>query len=221
MSAKRRQIRTSRAAEFAEPGKASATAFLTAALDIEDSQCVLSCWIFNGNFKYNLQVKIAALGTTPTSTQQADIVESRMALQKRILAFRTAQTAFTPEATPLHGQDDLETPEHSTLQLPSHLVVAAMLSPNSQYLAKMEARLRHAQAADSLNGLRRSLAIRLELSKYKAAEVRGQHANTRARTLLTNAEGKLLYMPLDTVVPVRHTYLLLVQELGKLRSSLS
>lgn len=54
----------------------------------------------------------------------------------------------------------------------------------------MEASLRFAQATDALSGLRRSLAIRAELSRYKGTQVKGQHANTRARALLGNADEK-------------------------------
>ena len=54
----------------------------------------------------------------------------------------------------------------------------------------MEAQLQFAQATDTLSGLRGSLAIRAELSKYKEMQVRGQHANTRTRALLSTAQEK-------------------------------
>ena len=46
------------------------------------------------------------------------------------------------------------------------------------------------QATDALSGLHRSLAICAELLKYKATQVRGQRANTRARALLSTAHEK-------------------------------
>lgn len=98
-----------------------------------------------------------------------------------------------PEAVPPVEEvedSDYDNPESHALHLPSELISSRTLSPTGKILANMEAKLRFAQATDALSGLRRSLAIRAELSKYKDTQVRGQHANTRARAVLSTAEEK-------------------------------
>lgn len=90
----------------------------------------------------------------------------------------------------LPENDDPDEPECIALRLPSELIGSHPLSPLAQTLASVETPLRFAQATDALSGLRRSLAIRAELSKYKRTQVRGQQANTRARALLSSAEEK-------------------------------
>ena len=116
--------------------------------------------------------------------------ESRLVLHKRILNFRITQALFTPEAILPTELSDNNNPESDTLRLPSELISSLALSPASQALANMEARLRFAQATDALSGLRRSLAVHAQLSKYKNTQVRGQHTNTRARALLSTAQEK-------------------------------
>ena len=77
--------------------------------------------------------------------------------------------------------------QRHTLHLPSELISSRTLSPTGKFLANMEAKLRFAQATRALSGLRRSLAIRAELSKSKDTQVRGQHANTCAKILFAFA----------------------------------
>lgn len=73
----------------------------------------------------------------------------------------------------LPENDDQDEPEGIALRLPSELIGSRPLSPLAQTLASVEAPLRFAQATDALSGLRRSLAIRAELSRYKGTQVRG------------------------------------------------
>lgn len=82
-------------------------------------------------------------------------------------------------------------PEQSKLYLPSDLPRVQLRLSTSQNLANMEARLRFAQSFDALSGLRRSLAVKAELSQFKKVQVRGQHASTRARGLLDSAEDRI------------------------------
>jgi hypothetical protein len=178
--------------------KMSATSFLEAAFDIEDTQCVPSwpCRLSNQVVlplhRYILQKKAAALDDDSTATQRAHVQESQLVLRNRISNFRKTQVIFMPEAvSPAEVEDgDYDSPESVALHLPSGLIGSHPLSPTGQILANMEAQLRFAQATDALSGLRRSLAICAELSKYKATQVRGQRANTRARALLSTAHEK-------------------------------
>jgi hypothetical protein len=130
------------------------------------------------------------LDNDATATQRAHVQESRLVLCKRIRNFRITQALFTPKAILPTEQSDDDNPESDNLRLPSELISSHMLSPASQALANMEAQLRFAQATDALSSLRRSLAVRAQLSKYKSVQVRGQHANTRARALLSTAQEK-------------------------------
>jgi hypothetical protein len=147
-----------------------------------------SIYLFSAG--YALQIKVARLDDTSTATQRAHVEENRLVLCKHIINFRTTQALFMPRAVVLTPNEDQNEPEHATLHLPSDLVGGDALSPLAQTLANMEASLRFAQATDALNGLRRSLAIRAELSRYQGMQVRGQHANTRARALLSSADEK-------------------------------
>ena len=137
-----------------------------------------------------LQVKVAQLDDSPTATQRAHIEESRLVLHKRILGFRATQALLVPETVMPTDTEEEDKPECATLRLPSELVGSCPFSPRVQSLVNMEASLRFAQATDALSGLRQSLAIRTELSRYKGMQVRGQHANTRMRALLSNAGEK-------------------------------
>ena len=179
------------------PDNISATSLLTAALDIEDAQCApLQASIDNMHHTYSirrcaLQVKVAQLDNSPTATQRAHIEESRLVLHKRILNFRATQALLVPE-TVMPTDTEEDKPECATLRLPSELVGSCPFSPRVQSLANMEASLRFAQATDAVSGLRQSLTIRAELSRYKGMQVRGQHANTRMRALLAGAEEKTM-----------------------------
>lgn len=126
-----------------------------------------------------------------TSTQEANVQESRLILRKRILSLRATQVHFIPEAALPLEDCDCDEPESISLHLPSDLTGSCSLSPAGQALAKMEAQLHFAQATDTLSGLRRSLAIHAELSRYKTTQLRGQHASTHARTLLSTAQEKI------------------------------
>ena len=125
-----------------------------------------------------------------TATQQAHVQDSQLVLRKCILNFHVTQALFTPKAILPTEQTDDDNPESNALHLPSELLSTRMLSPHSQALANMEAQLRFAQATNTLSGLRRSLAIHVQLSKYKNTQVKGQHAYTHTRALLSTAQEK-------------------------------
>jgi hypothetical protein len=143
----------------------------------------ISCWA-----RYALRIKVAGLDDSSTPTQRAHVQESRLVLRKRILNFWATQALFMPETIVPTRHEDQDEPESTTLCLPSELIQSHVLSPLAKTLANMEASLRFAQATDALSGVRRSLAIRAELTKYQGTQVRGQHANTRARALLSGAD---------------------------------
>ena len=130
------------------------------------------------------------LDDSPTATQEALVQENRLILGKHILNFRATQACFMPEAALPPEDSNCDEPKSSSLHLPSKLIGSCSLLLASQTLTNMEAKLHFAQATDALSGLRGSLAIHAELSKYKETQVRGQHANTRAQALLRLAQEK-------------------------------
>lgn len=80
--------------------------------------------------------------------------------------------------------------EHLSLHLPSALVDVTniILSP---VLRDIELRLRHAQANDALEQMRRHLRARSRLYNVKDRDVRGQRYNTRARTYINTLQDKI------------------------------
>ena len=72
--------------------------------------------------------------------------------------------------------------------LPSAIGLAVHPDPKLQ---DIEWRLRHAQAHDALNDLRRHLRLCSHLFQYKDRFVRGQRENTRARNVIALAQEKV------------------------------
>jgi hypothetical protein len=128
-----------------------------------------------------------------TTIQQADLQERRLHIEKSLAAFRAIQAAYMPEAIcfitahPPNDQSESRI-ETQTLYLPSQLPPSVTIS--NPRIAAMEQQLRYAQASDAIVTLRQSLTVRAHLNKYKQDQVRGQHSNTRARTLLNKAEAR-------------------------------
>ncbi|KAF9506614.1 hypothetical protein BS47DRAFT_1258647, partial [Hydnum rufescens UP504] len=80
-------------------------------------------------------------------------------------------------------------PETCPLFLPSQLPpTICALRP---LILKMEKELQYAQATDAIVELCQSLTVCTHLTKYKADQVHGQHANTCACTLLNKAEAQM------------------------------
>ncbi|KAF9504603.1 hypothetical protein BS47DRAFT_1368667 [Hydnum rufescens UP504] len=110
------------------------------------------------------------------------------------LEIEEAQYVYMPEMASLITVDIITdtplSPESSLLFLPHALNPELQISPLAKSLAEMSAKLRFAQALDSLAEVQRSLCMLSHLLSYKHCEVQGQHLNTQARTLLDKADGK-------------------------------
>ena len=78
-------------------------------------------------------------------------------------------------------------PEKIKLMLPSELSTGTPCDPRLQ---KIEWDLRYAQVNDALNEVRRSIQLYAHLAMFKTTNIRGQKANTRARSALDYAEKK-------------------------------
>jgi hypothetical protein len=136
---------------------------------------------------------VQAQKNSGTTIQLTDTEERRLLIEKRITAFRAIQAAYMPEAIchvaaqPTTNESE-SLPENVPLFLPSQL--PPTIRASRPLVVKMEQELRYAQATDAIVELRQSLTVCAHLTKYKTDQVRGQHANTRARTLLNKAEAR-------------------------------
>ena len=90
--------------------------------------------------------------------------------------------------TTLTGRKDCA-PYDLPLLLPSE-TTDGVVSVNSK-LQDIEWRLRHAQAHDALNDLRRHLRLCSHIYQYKDRFVRGQRENTHARSTIALAQEKV------------------------------
>ncbi|KAJ6504317.1 hypothetical protein C8R47DRAFT_1210384 [Mycena vitilis] len=157
----------------------SATAFLTAGLQLEDSQ---------------RRIKAQLLGPTViTADRESKLQEYRLSLQAKLRAFRALQQVYTPAA--IRRVERMETsrnpdapavkPENIRLFLPSELSDAERATGCAEGLADMEARLREAQYGDSLVKLRSTLHAKRHVLYWKGSNLSGQHGSTRSQTLVS------------------------------------
>lgn len=123
-----------------------------------------------------------------TVLQAAELQEKRNKLSRRIELWRVDQAQHMPAiAADLEHQPGAH-PEKAALLLPSELPPC----PELDSLRDKEARLRLAQADDSLAGLRRLLRITAGLAAYKFTQIGfGQGPNTRARAQIDRFKEKV------------------------------
>ncbi|KAF8062351.1 hypothetical protein FPV67DRAFT_1563697 [Lyophyllum atratum] len=118
------------------------------------------------------------------------------ALSRKIVNWTQAQQLYIPAVVALRRIDAHEAqakksalPIHEyRLWLPSQIQSKVHFD---LHLAEIEWKLRIAQADEALDGLRRNLQIRSYLFKFKDQNVRGQHANTRARNAIATVQTRI------------------------------
>lgn len=124
----------------------------------------------------------------PTALQTTSFIERRTVLLKRLNRFREIQHVYMPgvdaqvlahearssSLAPVHIED-------AKLFLPSELNSIQREEYCLDGIVATEARLRHAEAFDSLEDLRRHLRTRTYMNRFKVKNVTGQKDNTRAR----------------------------------------
>lgn len=140
-----------------------------------------------------LVTEVAELGPHATDLHKANITARRNGLQRRVDSWVQVQQLYMPSAAALRASENIPKedtdikPEKMKLQLPSELPAG---TPCDLRLQRIEWELRHAQANDALNDVRRSIQLFAHLSMFKAVNVRGQRSNTRARVALDLAVKK-------------------------------
>ncbi|KAK6985142.1 CxC2 domain-containing protein [Favolaschia claudopus] len=157
----------------------SATAFLVAGIQIEDSQRrILS------------QLKGTAL---VAADRENKIQEWRHTLLVKIAKFRSLQKIYMPGAAAVlekaEGERDFDAPppkaENVKLIMPSEMLHQTTTDHGCiPGLADMEAKLRVAQCENSLASLRSRLHAKRHLISFRNANIIGQVHSTKARTLI-------------------------------------
>ncbi|KAJ6464311.1 hypothetical protein C8R47DRAFT_992066 [Mycena vitilis] len=160
----------------------SATAFLTAGLQLEDAQ-------------RRIKAETAAPGMM-TADRQSKIEEHRLAFFSKLRPFRGLQEVYTPGAVRMlsaagdardnAGDNAAPAPaaENVPLYLPSQLSAHEHKWGCHGNLAEMEARLRESQCRDALAGIRVKLHAKGHLIAFRNANVTGQVRSTRSRSLI-------------------------------------
>ncbi|KAJ7115651.1 hypothetical protein C8R43DRAFT_1138108 [Mycena crocata] len=163
----------------------SATAFLTAGLQMEDTQ---------------RRIKAEIAGTTViTADRESKIQEMRLALQAKLRPFRSLQQVYTPGAiTALEADDAARNveaspvkAEHIKLYLPSGLSAAQRARGCQEKLIDMEGMLREAQCTDALSLLRACLHAKRHVIYSRGSNVTGQVGGRRSQTLLSQLGDRI------------------------------
>ncbi|KAJ7021072.1 hypothetical protein C8F04DRAFT_973243 [Mycena alexandri] len=163
----------------------SATAFLTARLQLEDTQ---------------RRIKAEVLGMTLVTADRASkLQESRLAFLAKLRPFRALQEIYTPGAIRamerVERLRNSEAPavkaENIRLFLPSDLTDTERATCH-EGLPEMEAKLREAQCTDALAQLRARLHSKWHVLYWKhGGNVGGQHRATRANSLVGQISDRI------------------------------
>lgn len=135
----------------------------------------------------------------PTTLQTTSVIERRTVLAKRINRFREIQEVYMPgvdaqvlahalrTSTPSSTSSSISKTaasihiEDAKLFLPSELTRVEREEFCTENLASIEERLRHSEASDALEKIRRQLRTRTFTNQFKIKNVTGQRLNTRSR----------------------------------------
>ncbi|KAJ7620530.1 hypothetical protein DFH06DRAFT_1273758 [Mycena polygramma] len=155
--------------------ESSRSMFVVTGIELEETQRVL---------EMEIKAKKAA-----TTYQELDFQKRRNGVQRAIERFRALQEIYMPGLLDELGPGDQallkanakKEVETVKLFLPSALSAGARANACAPGVAKIEERLRFAEAGDSLEGLRSGLRMRTVTNCFKIENITGQRANTRAQ----------------------------------------
>lgn len=131
-----------------------------------------------------------ALGSHPTDLQQAQLLERRNRLTRRIAAWVEIQTLYIPGVSRVRQGDPLDTQTAETTPLHMPSTIFKKISVNRR-LVKQEAQYREAQALAALDGLRGHLIMLDKMYTSKDQLVQGQRPNTRSKGLIDRMQAKI------------------------------
>ncbi|KAJ7154647.1 hypothetical protein C8R46DRAFT_1227479 [Mycena filopes] len=163
----------------------SATAFLTAGMQLEDTQ---------------RRIKAQLLGGVRTADRESKIEEQRYALHAKLRPFRALQQIYTPAA--IRGLERAEArrvpdgptvkAENIALFLPSALSEVERGAGGCQEgIAEMEAKLREAQCTEALTKIRGSLHAKRHVVYWRGGNIGGQYDATRSQTLTKQITARI------------------------------
>ncbi|KAJ7484897.1 hypothetical protein B0H11DRAFT_2157487 [Mycena galericulata] len=172
----------------------SATAFLTAGLQIEQAQYVSAL-----SWEERRIIGELAGQTVVAADRESKIQEVRLSLLKKLATFRNLQETFMPGAPTIIEADeaarDPETVpprvEHIKLYMPSDLAEGARTAACVKGLAEMEAKMRAAQCGDALGVLRGRLHAKRHLISFRNDNLTGQNTTTKARSLISEVGDRV------------------------------
>ncbi|KAJ7144883.1 hypothetical protein C8R43DRAFT_891041 [Mycena crocata] len=164
----------------------SATAFLTAGMQIEHSQRRILA-----------ELKGLVLVAPDRETR---IQELRLTLLNKLSTFRKLQRTYMPGAVHAITADEAERnpdapaprAEHIKLYMPSDLLEAERASACLRNLPEMEAKLRSAQCGDALSLIRGRLHAKRHLISFRNENVTGQNNTTKAATLIGQVGDRVM-----------------------------
>ncbi|KAJ7429220.1 hypothetical protein B0H11DRAFT_2167516 [Mycena galericulata] len=150
----------------------SATAFLAAGLQLEESQYVLCLSHYDLRRR---RIRAELIAGTITTDREGKVNEHRIAFLAKLRKLRDLQHVYTPGSI----RADMPPPkaEDIHLYLPSQLPEAERLNGCQRGVPEMEARLREAQCSDALVQIRHLITFRNE-------NLTGQVQTTRSQTLI-------------------------------------
>ncbi|KAJ7035477.1 hypothetical protein C8F04DRAFT_1182381 [Mycena alexandri] len=163
----------------------SATAFLTAGLQLEETQ---------------RRIKAQITGALMTADRESKIQEQRLAFLAKLRPFRALQQIYTPAAIrALERAEARRVPdapavkaENISLFLPSSLSAEERGAGGCQHeLPEMEARLREAQCTDALVKIRAGLHAKRHVLYWRGGNTGGQHDATRSQTLVAQITERI------------------------------
>ncbi|KAG2111751.1 hypothetical protein DEU56DRAFT_935828 [Suillus clintonianus] len=143
-----------------------------------------------------LRVDKSGCGIHVTDNQQGKLLERSNTLQRRIDAWSKIQELYMPNVVAMRLLDksssanatSVPAAETFNLRLPSQI---GRLAPCDERLQRTEWRLRYAQGHDALRSLRSNLRAQTAVLRYKDRNLRGQGANTRARSTLKTIDVRI------------------------------
>ena len=168
------------------------SAFLTAGLDIEESQYVIFlCIQYYADvlLRRKLSPLVKTTGNTSTAKQAAGVAEQRSVIQARLRVWEALRIVYMPGLLQ-YWQDIGEDPnrdveaEEKALWLPSSLPASRRETICHVGLPDMELKLRAAQLADALNGVRHALRVKARMIQFKNKNICGQRSGTRSRAII-------------------------------------
>ncbi|KAG6884960.1 hypothetical protein C0992_005568, partial [Termitomyces sp. T32_za158] len=144
----------------------------------------------------SIKVELSKIWAHSQDRQHTRLQLRNNALSRKLSAWSQRQQLYIPAVVSLRRIDTATVNAHSTPP-PVHEYPLWLLSsiqnkiPFDKGLAEIEWELRVAQAEEALEDIRHNLQIRSYLFKFKDQNVRGQHANTRARHAIDNVQSKI------------------------------